>query len=311
MDEKTNNGFTEFVEDDLDMLPDGWGEGDDFFNVDSWTGASAADEQEKGDESQGDPDTAAAEEDSTTTADDASQDPSDAEKPTTQDGKGKLKFSATIDHESKDVELDESELPTIYQKAHATDRAQAKVAKMQPIYDQAVRTAKILGYASVDEMLKAAEDSYRDGEVDRLVSEGTQKDVAEDYVRRKMKDVAEVEEKEPEQEKNAPAKAGRDFKGEVEALLDLRPALRTPGTKLPDEVTEECIKTGRPLAAVYLEWEDKQNQAKYDAILKENKKLKQNAEAASRAPVRGVTKGGPTKDNANDDPFLKGFDSEF
>lgn len=311
MDEKTNESV-QYVEDDLDMLPDGWGDGDDFFNVDSWTGASAADEQKDGGESQ-DEDNASLNEDGddTTTADseEASEDSTDAEKPTTPDSKGKLKFSATIDHESKDVELDEAELPTIYQKAQVTDRVQAKVAKMQPIYDQAVRTAKILGYDSVDEMLKAAEESYRDGEVDRLVSEGTQKDVAEDYVRRKMNDAYAEEKEEAKPEESAPK--GRDYKAEVEDLLKIRPMYSEPGKRLPEEVTKECIETGRPLTVVYLEWEAKQNQAKYDALLKENKKLKQNAEAASRAPVRGVSRGGPAKDKANDDPFLKGFDSEF
>ena len=307
MEDKNANEAIEFVEEDIDMLPDGWGEGDDFFNVDSWTGAPAADEQAEGETSQEKPEAKSTDEDDSTTTAAKSKDSSDAEKPTTQTGKGKLKFNATIDHESKDVELDETELPTIYQKAHATDRAQAKVAKMQPVYDQALRTAKILGYATVDEMLKAAEDSYRDGEVERLVNEGTQKDVAEDYVRRKMNDVS-VEEEKPADNKDTPK--GRDFKSEVEALLELRPELKKPGTKLPDEVTSECVKTGRPLAVVYLEYEARQEKARYEELLKENKKLKQNANAASRAPVRGVSRGGaPSKQE--DDPFMSGFNSEF
>jgi hypothetical protein len=178
---------------------------------------------------------------------------------------------------------------------------------MQPVYDQAQRTAKILGYETVEDMLKAAEDSYRDGEIDKLVSEGTNKDVAEDYVRRKMNDVS-VEEEKPADKKETPN--GRDFKSEVEALLDLRPELKKPGTKLPDEVTSECVRTGRPLAVVYLEYEARQEKAKYEELLKENKKLKQNAEAASRAPVRGVSRGGaPSKQE--DDPFMAGFNSEF
>lgn len=301
------NEFTVDLEDDLSLLPEGWGDGDDFFDVDSWTGAAAADEQGSGDESQDDRDSSAEEaEEGTTTADDASEDSADAGKPTTQEGKGKLKFSATIDHESRDVELDESELPTIYQKAQVTDRVQAKVAKMQPVYDQLIRTAKVLGYESAEEMLKAAEDSYRDGEIERLVNEGTQKDVAEDYVRRKMQDYETAPEKEAEPE----APKGRDFKAEVDALIKLRPMFNTPGTKIPDEVAKECISSGRPLTEVYLEYEAKQNQAKYEALLKENKKLKQNAEAASRAPVRGVARGGKTDTSADDDPFLRGFNSD-
>ena len=301
--------FTAGMEDDLEILPDGWGEGDDFFNVDSWGKDASADESE-GSDSQQDLNDIFAEantDEGTTTADeDDSEDSSETEEPTTQDGPGKLKFKATVDHEDLDVELDETELPALYQKAQVTDRVQAKLANMQPIYNQALRTAKILGYDTPEEMLKAAEDSYRDGEIEKLVNEGTNKDVAEDYIRRKMQDAEVKEDTKPAEE----APKGRDFKAEVEALLDIRPDLKKPGTKLPEEVTEECVKSGRPLAVVYLEYEAKQEKAKYDALLKENKKLKQNAEAASRAPVRGVSRGGPVKDKANDDPFLKGFDAD-
>ena len=309
MASETYNEFNVNSEDDLELLPDGWGESDDFFNVDSWTGASAADAQKEGEDSQesGD-DEMEDEQEGATTAGEDSVDSTETEEPTTPEVKGKLKFSATVDHKTEDVELDEAELPTIYQKAQATDRAQAKVAKMQPVFDQLVRTAKILGYDDPKEMLQAAEDSYRDGEVDRLVSEGTQKDVAEDYVRRKMKD-ADVPKEEPETPKeDAPTE--RDFHKEVQALLDLRPELKKPGTKLPDEVTKECVETGRPLAVVYLEYEARQKQAAYDALLKENKKLKQSAEAASRAPVRGVSRGGKTDTSADDDDFLKGFNMD-
>ena len=301
--------FTTGMEDDLEILPDGWGEGDDFFNVDSWGKDASADESKDSDPQQdlNDIFAEANTDEGTTTADeDGSENSPETEEPTTQDGPGKLKFKATVDHEDLDVELDETELPALYQKAQVTDRVQAKLANMQPIYNQAVRTAKILGYDTPEEMLKAAEDSFRDGEIEKLVNEGTNKDVAEDYVRRKMQDAEVKEDTKPAEEKPA----GRDFKAEVEALLDIRPDLKKPGTKLPDAVTEECVKSGRPLAVVYLEYEAKQEKAKYDALLKENKKLKQNAEAASRAPVRGVSRGGPVKDKTNDDPFLKGFDAD-
>ena len=301
--------FTTGMEDDLEILPDGWGENDDFFNVDSWGKDASADESKDSDSQQdlNDIFAEANTDEGTTTADeDGSENSPETEEPTTQDGPGKLKFKATVDHEDRDVELDETELPTLYQKAQVTDRVQAKLANMQPIYNQAVRTAKILGYDTPEEMLKAAEDSFRDGEIEKLVNEGTNKDVAEDYVRRKMQDAEVKEDTKPAEEKPA----GRDFKAEVEALLDIRPDLKKPGTKLPNEVTEECVKSGRPLAVVYLEYEARQEKAKYDALLKENKKLKQNAEAASRAPVRGVSRGGPVKDKTNDDPFLKGFDAD-
>jgi len=304
------NEFTLGTEDDLEILPDGWGENDDFFNVDSWGKDASADESKDSNSHQDINDIfkeANTDEGTTTADEESSEDSSEDEEPTTPDVKEKLKFKATVDHEDLDVELDETELPALYQKAQVTDRVQAKLANMQPIYNQAVRTAKILGYDTPEEMLKAAEDSYRDGEIEKLVNEGTNKDVAEDYIRRKMQD-AEVKEDTKQPTEDAPKQ--RDFKAEVEALLDIRPDLKKPGTKLPDAVTEECVKSGRPLAVVYLEYEAKQEKAKYDALLKENKKLKQNAEAASRAPVRGVSRGGPVKDKTNDDPFLAGFDAD-
>lgn len=304
------NEFNATMEDDLEILPDGWGENDDFFNVDSWGKDASADESKDSSDQQDLNDIFAeqtTDEDTTTDDEGESQDSSEDEEPTTPDVKEKLKFKATVDHEDLDVELDEEELPAIYQKAQVTDRVQAKLANMQPIYDRAVKTAKILGYDTPEEMLQAAEDSFRDGEIEKLVNEGTNKEVAEDYVRRKMQD-AEVKEDTKTTDDGAPKQ--RDFKSEVEALLDLRPELKKPGMKLPEEVTEECVKSGRSLSVVYLEWEARQEKARYDALLKENKKLKQNAEAASRAPVRGVSRGGPVKDKNNDDPFLAGFNAD-
>ena len=301
------NGFNAGMEDDLEILPSGWSEGDDIFNVGSWGGDGSADES-KTEAAAEEPDDIFAEktEDSTTTADEeTSEDSSETETPTTQDGDGKIKFKATVDHEDLDVELDEAELPTLYQKAQVTDRVQAKLANMQPIYNQAVRTAKILGYDTPEEMLKAAEESFRDGEIEKLVNEGTNKDVAEDYVRRKMQDAEVKEDTKPAED----APKQRNFNAEVKALLDIRPELQKPGTKLPEEVTKECVESGKPLSVVYLEWERRQEKARYDALLKENKKLKQTAEAASRAPVRGVSKVA-VKNEPDDDPFLKGFNSE-
>lgn len=308
MADTSTNGFNANMDDDLEILPTGWSDGDDIFNVDSWGGGASADES-KADDAASEIDDIFAEktDDSTTTADeDTSEDSSETETPTTQDGDGKIKFKATVDHEDLDVELDEAELPTLYQKAQVTDRVQAKLANMQPIYDRALRTAKILGYDTPEEMLAAAEESFRDGEIEKLVNEGTNKEVAEDYVRRKMQD-AEVKEDTKTAAEDTPKQ--RDFNAEVKALLDLRPELQKPGTKLPEEVTKECVESGKPLSVVYLEWERRQEKARYDALLKENKKLKQNAEAASRAPVRGVSKVA-VKNEADDDPFIKGFDSE-
>ena len=97
------NEFTATMEDDLAILPDGWGEGDDIFNVDSWGKDASADESEdsNGQQDLNDIFAEANTDEGTTTADeDDSEDSPETEEPTTQDGPGKLKFQATIDHET-------------------------------------------------------------------------------------------------------------------------------------------------------------------------------------------------------------------
>lgn len=42
----------------------------------------------------------------------------------------KLRFTARVDHQDRDVELDESELPALYQKAQATERAQRRLRQL-------------------------------------------------------------------------------------------------------------------------------------------------------------------------------------
>ena len=46
------------------------------------------------------------------------------------------------------------------------------------------------------------------------------------------------------------------------------------------------------------------------ALRKENRILRQNAATAARAPVRGVTRGGPT-DAQPEDAFLRGFNEAW
>ena len=314
----TINEFSLEAEDDLEMLPDGWGEGDDIFDVDSWTGglktADASDEDTETDDtyvndeadSDGFPTTDEDEE-----AEDSAEESEDV--PTTDEDEGyrTLKFKATIDHTTTDVELNEVDLPVIYQKAQVTDRVQAKLSKIEPVYRQAEHAAKVLGYDSVEEMLTAATDNYRDAEVEKLVNEGTPRKIAEDYVGRQLN----VSVEEPQEE--APADNGRDFRAEAVLLLQMYPELK--GQTIPDDVLRESIDQNEPLVVTYKRMvADKQLKAVTDAskaeakkLKKDNKILKQNAEAASRAPVRGVSRGGPTQDAEDDDPFLKGFNEDY
>lgn len=310
-------------EDDDVLLPDGWADGDDIFDVASWTGSGdQADASEEADGSgpaeaeeeftlekfltneaaKSDEGSAGETEEATTTGE------TEEEKP-----RAKLKFGAVIDHNHQDVEIDESELPTLYQKAHVTDRVQAKLAKMSPVYEKSERMAKMLGYDSVDAMLDAAEKSYTDSEVERLTSENVHPEVARDMVTRRIHDrenapAAQAEETPAEQPQAEEKPAGRNFRAEVAEMLRVFPKLK--GQQLPQEVVDDAVKNGTPLVQAYANYKEKADEAEKTALRKEKNTLKQNADAAARAPVRGVSKGGPTDTKADNDPFLKGFNSD-
>lgn len=301
------------------LLPDGWtGEGD-FFDESTWgaeTGTEADEQQGGGadmagndegiNDNGGSPTTenGAVDDGETDTA--GADGASDGEQ--SQASPSKLKFSAKLDHQVKDVELDEAELPTIYQKAYVTDRAQEKLAKLQPVQEKGDRLAALLGFDSMDAMLNSAEQNYLDTEIAKLTDEGVHPEVAKDIVTRRVQDM-----------KSKPAAAAntttgtetaepgeRDFTSEVASLLSVHPELK--GKRLPEEVVHDCVRNNRPLVQAYTDYESKRRKAEAEALRKENNTLKQNAEAARRAPVRGVAGGGVT--SKPDDPFLAGFNSD-
>ena len=310
----TTKEFELFEEDDFAILPDGWGENDDIFDMDSWSGATesadASTEETEATDVYSENEALEADDlttDEAETADDSAEETK--EQPTTppETKPAKLKFRATVDHVTSDVELDESDLPNIYQKSQVVDRVQARLNKMSPIYEKAEQTAKMLGYESAEEMLKAAADNYKATEVEKLVSEGTPQTIAEDYIDRKM--TTQVQ-----------APAQRDWTAEAQELIDKFAELK--GQPIPDVVLYESIARNEPLVETYGRYKASQDKAVEDArksetkdlkkendnLRKANSILKQNAEAASRAPVRGVSNSGVSE--KEDDPFLQGFLSD-
>ena len=295
------------------FLPEGWAEGDDIFDVDSWSGgqnqadeSGADDEQEEVTEAEDSNESGLLTTENGADAAESGDEGDNAPATGQETVRPKLKFSAQIDHKVEDVELDETELPTIYQKAHVTDRVRAKLDKAQPLIDKGNRLAKILGYDSMDAMLDAAADSYRQGEVERLTGEGVHPDVAAELVESRTRRATESMPTESSVDDDE-TPGTRDYAGEVADLLKAHPELR--GTQLPNEVVQACVVEGRSLAGAYEAYMRKQTEAENKAVKAENKRLKQNADAARRAPVRGVSKGGAT--NAEpDDPFLIGFNSD-
>lgn len=294
------------------LMPEGWAEGDDIFNMDSWGAKPAETDESQAEDAQEevteDNETEVEEAPATEQTDEGEEPAAAEEVPATEqtEAKPKIKFSTQIDHKMQDVELDEADLPELYQKAHVTDRVREKLAKAQPLIDKGNRLSKILGYDSMDAMLDAAEESYRQGEIERLTGEGVHKDVAEELVTsRVQRATAAVPAQEPIETEEAPN--ARDFKGEVADLLKLHPELI--GTQLPDAVVQACVVDGRSLVGAYEEYARKKAEAENRAVKAENKRLKQNADAARRAPVRGVSKGGATNTQP-DDPFIIGFNSD-
>lgn len=297
MDEQNMAAIPE--EEDV-MMPDGYGTGDDFF-ADEWTGQDADAQPEP--EQEAEPEEP--KEDAPTTEqpeeDHEAQEP-EAEMP--EDAPRRLRFKARVDREDMDVDIGEDEVPTLYQLAKAGERWKAKNDSMSQQMEHYVQMAKGMGYATVDEMIAKTAESYKNTKVQELVEQGTPQTIAEDYVDRMMqREAAKTPNPEPEP---APEHHERDIQAEAKELIVARPDLKMQ--QLPAEVVD-AWRSGENLLNAYNRYEARQKEAENQKLKKENNILKQNAAAAAKAPVKGVSGGAPT-DTEPEDPFLKGFDSD-
>lgn len=297
MDEQNMAAIPE--EEDV-MMPDGYGTGDDFF-ADEWTGQDADAQPEP--EQEAEPEEP--KEDAPTTEqpeeDHEAQEP---ETETPEDAPRRLRFKARVDREDMDVDIGEDEVPTLYQLAKAGERWKAKNDSMSQQMEHYVQMAKGMGYATVDEMIAKTAESYKNTKVQELVEQGTPQTIAEDYVDRMMqREAAKTPNPEPEP---APEHHERDIQAEAKELIVARPDLKMQ--QLPAEVVD-AWRSGENLLNAYNRYEARQKEAENQKLKKENNILKQNAAAAAKAPVKGVSGGAPT-DTEPEDPFLKGFDSD-
>ena len=316
MSDMENNAVATQLDDDP-ILPDGWTEDQDIFADHTITEDEyhdpALDEQNDTATAEESDETPATESKEETTESDSETAPTPATEPEVITEKPKLRFKYKYDREEHEAEVDESELPDIYERAQATDRYKAKLGKYSSTVDNAGKLAAAMGYGNADEMLQAAAQNYRDNLMQELIDAGTPQPIAEDYVNRKMGDLfSDIGEQSAQQTLDpepAVQKSGdRDYMKEAQDLLAVRPELQ--GKDLPNEVTLDAVNNGKSLLRAYLEFEAKQKTAETERLRKENKILKQNAEAASRAPVAGTTGGGATDTKAKD-PFLEGFNSDY
>ncbi|MBR0392402.1 MAG: hypothetical protein IJK38_08785 [Oscillospiraceae bacterium] len=80
------------------------------------------------------------------------------------------------------------------------------------------------------------------------------------------------------------------------------------GKPLPDDIMKACVESGLPPLRVYESMMLKKQGEQIAALQQEIATLKQNAEAAQRAPVTAASLGG-SEGNDPDDEFLRGFNS--
>ena len=293
MDEQNMAAIPE--EEDV-MMPDGYGTGDDFF-ADEWTGQDADAQPEP--EQEAEPEKPK-EDAPTTEQPEENHEAQEPEAETPEDAPRRLRFKARVDREDMDVDIGEDEVPALYQLAKAGERWKAKNDTMRQQVEHYEQMAKGMGYATVDEMIQKTAEGYKAAKVQELMEQGTPQTIAEDYVDRMMqREAAKAPDPTPEAHE-------RNIQAEAQELIVARPDLKT--RQLPMEVVE-AWRNGENLLNAYNRYEARQKEAENQKLKKENNILKQNAAAAAKAPVKGVTGGAPT-DTEPEDPFLKGFDSD-
>ena len=96
-----------------------------------------------------------------------------------------------------------------------------------------------------------------------------------------------------------PGKPQRDFDREIAVFRKAHPDIK----ELPQEVLDASVQEDSNVLAAYEQYRNRQLTAEVENLRKENLALKQNAEAAARAPVTAVSSGGSI-DGQEIDPFI-------
>lgn len=234
----------------------------------------------------------------------------------------KLTFRAKIDRKEQDIELDESELPGIYQTAHNYSRLSEKYEKIKEENHRFKALAAQLGYESLDDMIAQSEKADRDSRIERLVSGGTSQEIAEDFVDRKIRNAKDRVRKADKDDDDdaadkpaAPAKADDAadndayFRKQVADFFAARPDLRGKLKELPKEVSEAVVLRKGTLREVFADWEAKQAKADAEKSRREKELFAARADAATRAPVRGNPESHTDK-GEKPDKFLEAFNAD-
>lgn len=322
MDENNIEIMSYDAEEEIEaILPDGWAEGDDYFDSGSWTGNTEAD-------------SAPAEVDAQTSAEESAAEDAEEQTPATEESEEgelnteaeeespatetptqmptKLKVKYQFNHKEVEEELDQATLPEIMQMARSAERYKARAAQSEVLHGKASEVAKILGYDSpealMDEVLKNAKETERAA----LLSKGNSEEIVDDFLARKYgkaeaaKEIVEEAPAQNETQKTAPQ---NQFAIQARELLAAAPEL-VGQQKLPDEVIRGFAEGKGTLLELYRQYKANAETAEINRIKKENQILKQNAASAKRAPVVGVSRGGSTNVQP-EDAFLSGFNSDY
>lgn len=238
----------------------------------------------------------------------------------TEPTSGKLTFKAKVDHQEQDVSVDESELPSLYQKAMNMDRAnqRANTARQEAegyksYIERIADTARTLDFQgetaeeAIEAMLSSVLGSARDSKVEALINGGTAKEVAEFIVGQQMKAPEQAQPTQQVKTGESAAPSAEQFSKDLQQLIAKRPELRSM-QEFPEEVLAAYAQ-GENLTVAYLDYESRKTAAEMQALANQNKIFKQNQESANKAPVKGVTGSGGT--DAKEDIWLKGFDDNY
>lgn len=290
--------FDAILGEDEDILPDGWDGESDIFTPDGTLNdaAFASDgEQAEEDEPEETDDVAAEEADVPTTDEEATEEQPDqnADEETEEapaDGqeqaevKPSRKLKLKVNHKEEELDIDamsDEDLVALLQKGRAYDsmRDAENKRRYREVYQEQVDAGMTEAVARMAAQAAAGGKTYA------LTDE--------------EEPPAEKEAEQPASVQTTPA---RDFAMEVAQLRALYPDFK----ETPDEVAKAVAK-GVPLLSAYLAYREKESSKTAAALKRENDVLKQNAAAAAKAPVKGVTGGGKSTPEKKD-PFVEGFD---
>ena len=300
------------------ILPDGWAEGDDYFDSGSWTGGSeevSATSEETTETNAEESSTENTEELAPATEESEVSEPTtegEEESPATETAPAtpeKIKVKYQFNHKDVEEELDPAALPEIMQMARSAERYRARVAQSEGLQGKASFVAKILGYETPEALMDEVLQNARDTERSSLLSKGNSEEIVDDYLERKYgnaKATVTTEETPTPAEESTPQS---QFAQQAKELLAAEPEL-VGQKKLPDEVIKGFAEGKGTLLQLYRNYKAQAETAEINRLKKENQILKQNAASAKRAPVMGVSRGGSTNVQPADD-FLSGFNSDY